>query len=387
MLEILILTLVSITTVSFTIIVVRFLFRFFKYEMQINRLLIVAIGGIEFGILVDCFRISSFLFFGIIEPATDNFFFVIKFFLFWVGLAAMVRVVMILSRQSGHEVKYESILRYSILAGLGTFSLLNLFTHETTPLSGINSFSGAGSFYLYQINQGLFIAILIFSFPVLVLLAVQLNKILKEVRDKPLAKQTLLLGLLFVLLVGERYFNLGHYFIPLSLTTFLIELSIVTFVSVSALLVFFTNPDFLEALSTYFCVRSIYMIMKKGGQLLFGYDFQKEIQKNVLSPDQLLLGGFVYAVSRGLEMSIQPGATIDTIQVGDMNLIFKHSKYVIGLAFISEDIPLVHFNLLLLMQRFERTYEKELEMWTGDLSAFETDMPKQWIYELFRSEK
>ena len=374
----LLLVLSFIIIVTFSVLIIRFLIQFLKHDMKLTRYLIVAIYSISFGILYDSSRVISFILFGFLDETTDRFFFALKFFLIFIAVAAMIRIVFILNRQSGHEIKYDALIRYAIMGAIGVISAINIFTFTPEPISG---FPG---FFTYRINELLFFSIIAVTIPFLIYIFMRLRIFVKEIREKAIRYQMIFLGVVFVVLILERLYNLGHTFIPHSFDTLVAEFWLITFISISALVIFLKYPDLLELISTYFCVKSIYVIKKKGGQLLFGYDFHGEGDEDFTNPENLLLGGFIYAISRGLEVTLRLSGDLELIQIEDKYLIFKQGRFVVGLVFATEDLPATQFKLLLFLQKFERFYENSLRKWKGDLSEFQSETVMKWIYEIFR---
>lgn len=378
MFEAVLISLIFVIVVSFSILLVRFIILFLKHDLRINRLLIIAMFSFVFGILYDCFRVVAYIFLDFVDLAADRFFFSIKFFFIFVGVAAMTRVVFMLNQQSGRKLKFESVIRYSVIAAAGILSIVNAFTFSERFITG---FPG---FYTFRIDQTLFLIITGLSIPFMAFLTIRMNLILKELRDKTIKKQMIFLLFIFVFLMIERFYSIGSSFVPHSLDLLIVEYAWIAFVSVSSLVIFLKYPDMLEMISLYFCVKSIYIIKKKGGQLLFGFDFHKEKEQESITYEKLLLGGFLYAVCRGLEVTLRLSGDLELIQVEDLNLLFKQGKHVVGLVFATENLPTTDLKLLYLLQKFERQYETNLVHWTGDLSEFQTETLEAWMYEIFR---
>lgn len=191
--------------------------------------------------------------------------------------------------------------------------------------------------------------------------------------------------IIFAFIIIERVISLGMYFIlPNSRLTIIADLLVLSFLLTMSLIVLLKNPEFLENISTYFNVKSIYFIKKTGGQLLYSYNFESEQSVMAISPNQFLLGGFIHAVTLGLEQLLKDWGKMETIKVGDTFLLFKDGKYVLGIIFTTQVTPMLHLKLLMLMQKFEQLFEKSLQNWTGILKEFESDQIKNWIIENFR---
>lgn len=378
MIAIVLLTLASITMVASSVLIFKYLINFFKNDTIINRLLIIGMFGVLFGVLIDCSRILVFHISKFIDITLDRSLFATKFVLLFVGIAAVIRVVHILNRQSGNRIKYEALIRYLIITLIVIFSIYNLFTFVPVEILGLPGF------YVLEIDRIIYIIIIIISILLVLYTTIKLIQIIDKIRDKTIVRPFLIIIFLFSALVLERFYSIGHLFVDRSSTLLILELSILASIAVSSLVMFLKNPTLFEMISTYFCVKSIYLIIKKGGQLIYGHDFQREIESETIDQEFLLLGGFIYAVSQGLEATLNLSGDLELIEVENNYLLFSSGKYILGLAFVTENFPTLKLKLILLLQRFETYFENSLKDWKGDLSKFNLKTVDNWVSEIFR---
>ena len=128
-------------------------------------------------------------------------------------------------------------------------------------------------------------------------------------------------------------------------------------------------PRFMDNFSTYFCVKSLFLI-KDSGQTILGLDFQQNPDENYRAQKDLLLGGFLYAISSGLEFTAALKGKLKTLEIGDTTLIIKYGKYTFGVLFVTEHTETIYEHFNAFMEEFEEKYEKPLKNWTGEITQF-----------------
>ena len=377
MLDTIMVTMVFIVLIGVVLLLIRLSILFLRQQISITRLFIGAYYCFGFVILWECYRILYFVFTKSVDVPFDRFAFALNFFLIIFAVSLISQATMIGSKQSGHRISHDTFIKNIYFVAAIIFAILNGYTYYQSELN-------AFGFYTYQVNTTLTIIIIIVYTPLLIFMIIKNIITLKEIRNKILLIQISILSSLFVIMIVERFLILTLYNFLLSPLAILIDLFIILCIALSSLILSIKNIKIFEEISTYFNVKSVYLLWKKDGQMIYGYDFQKEGDPDPFAPDRLLLGGFIYAISHGLEASLKTEGQLESIQIGDITLLFKHGKYVIGILFITEETPMVHLKLLLLMQRFERRYKTELEHRTGDLSKLSLPTLQDWIDEMFR---
>ncbi|NVM54326.1 MAG: hypothetical protein HWN66_11545 [Candidatus Helarchaeota archaeon] len=271
----------------------------------------------------------------------------------------------------------ESTIKFINLIGIGVFSFVNFFTFTITNMNELG-------FYSYQIHEILSYITYAFYLPLFIFMFFKARLFISEIKDKTFSNHILFLTIIVLATLIERFISNAHYtIIPYSVQFIVIDLLTITVLGTITLLMIFKNPEFLEALSTYYSVRSIYLISKKGGQVIFRHNFQIPDEETVL-PDQLLLGGFIYAITSGLEATLQMEGKMEAIRVGDIFIIFKHGKNILGIVFATYETSILHLKLHMLMQRFESYYSSILNNWVGDLTQFDSGILQEWVIEIFK---
>ena len=376
-LDIVVIILDFIIAIAFSSLIITFSIHLYKQFTKFKQLMLITLLGFGFGILYDCIRSISWIFSGTFLVEIDSFMFFLKVFLILVGMYCMLGVVVTLNKQSGREIKYVLIIKALYIFLTGFFATLNattFFTKDTTEFG----------FYAYQVDEVTYILMLVFYLPFFIFLANESRYFVTKVENPVLTNQFKFLGVLFGFLFVERFYTIGHYYFPFTNVFHLVDLSLLTFISLGSWILFFRNKNLMDMISTYFNVTSIYLIRKEGGQLLFNHDFKEQDAQDALSPTRFLLGGFIHAATRGLEHILKIWGKMEAIKIGDTTLLFKDGKYMLGIIFVSENIPIVHLRLIMLMQKFERQFEHALENWTGNLSMFKSDEIQNWVLEIFR---
>lgn len=385
MLDVLIVSLILITLVLGSWQIITYAIRPLRHRTQINQLLFVAFVSIGFGILYDCFRTLSFMYLGDIWidggiwSYLDRIFYFFKFFLLLMGVSAILRVIFILNRQSGQKVAKETPIRYLYIILTIVLSILNYYTPEKIP-----SNPGIGfpqNFFTYQVNPYLYFLTLSFYLPLFFYMIIKIKAVLKVVKSRKLPNELIFFGIFVAALFNERNINLAAYLLFDPILINVLEFTFLAIVVASGFLLSLKYPNLVEDISAHFSMKSIYLLWKTGGIVMYKHNFGREESS---TPDLLLMGGFLYAISCGLEETLKVSREIKTIKVGNTLLLFEYGKHIFGLGFVSENIHLLHQKLVRLIERFEKYYETDLEEWEGDLSKFDEDLIQSWVHEIFR---
>ena len=368
--------LVCIIIVPVSSLILRFLIQIIKHRTQVNQLIIGAYFGLAFGLLWECYRILAFVFTGSVDVPFDQFAFAIKFALVLLAVYAIISLLSILSRHSGQEVKHQSFIKSFYFLAAIVFSTLNGFTYYPSEL---NEFG----FYIYQVHPILAVIVLAFYIPGTIYVLFIGGLFIKKIKKKSFYRRMIVLAAVFGSLLVERYLHVIFYPLFSTYIGVIMDLVVMVIAAIGSFLLF-KNISILEEISVYFCVRSIYLISKTGGQMIYGCDLQEVDAEDPLAPDRLLLGGFIFAVTQGLGNSLRTTKEIEIIKFGDITLLFKYTAYLFGVVLVSETVPLVHKKLGILVEKVEDHYKDALENWTGNLSQFKSEEINQWVIEIFR---
>jgi hypothetical protein len=196
---------------------------------------------------------------------------------------------------------------------------------------------------------------------------------------------------LIILIAFERLANINFYssvFSSLfhsSLYGLLADsLFILILLSLVSYNLFFGRIDLLETISSFFCLKTLYIIKKESGHVFYEHEFRAGESSSALLTDRFLLGGFLYAITQGLELGLGLSGDIDIIQAGKTTLLLRHGKYVFGLLFTIEYTRTLEEMIRKFMDRFEQSYASVLENWPRDLSAIRMEQLNAWTLEIFK---
>ncbi|MFX1449613.1 MAG: hypothetical protein ACFFCM_02150, partial [Promethearchaeota archaeon] len=319
----------------------------------------------------------NFIVSGYIHYDFDRISYIFKLPTVLVTYSLLARLLFKFMEVSGYKTKKYMYIRifFSIIAT--TLPIINLFTFYQSY------FYEPFGFYMFMVNPILRIIIYCLYTPYLLFIGIKGQKLLIEIKNKDMKKRISYIFTIFGILILGRLLNLG-YFLPFSnhILTYIIDYLIL---SISLLFLSYfaiKYPKMLQSISTYFSVKSIYII-QKSGILIFDYDFRKEITEDSITPRQILLGGFMHTLNKGLKSFFELTGEVNTINFGNIIVLVKHGKHIIAILSASENNPMVHKKLSLLIEKFETMYEKELENWTEDY-VFNSEDIENMIYEIFR---
>ncbi len=351
-----------------------------KHSTQLNQFIMIFISLLGYGIIFDCYRVITISIIGFVPEFIDKFNYIVKTITIFLSIIMAVQIAVIMGEQSGHKIKNKLLLRImiSFYIVLSCFiSILNLFTLSKTETNEMG-------FYTYQINFNLYLIIFIFAFIFAIFTSNQTIIFLKGVRNEKLLIRMILFALIYVSLLIERFANIGIYFVfGNTPEIFIIGIFLLTLIVAFAFFFTIRYPDYLESLSAYFSVKSIYLI-NNNGLLLYEFDLQKEFYLSPLASKKILVGGFIYGLARGLPEVLKLGRDVNSINFGDLNLLFKHGKYVIGLLFITDYTPIISVKLNKFIEIFEDKFNVQLENWDGRIDIFDSKIVEDLIFKIFR---
>ncbi len=369
---------VSIFILS-TILILYYFIYLLKIKEQnfIVQLVLLILVSTGYSILYETIRLFAFLGFIPYEGTFDiiGYYFVIFLTLF--SFSLLFKLLLILAKQKGQEIKYGEVIRnvYLIII-IGLFGVNALTYIESSPVEF--------GYFEFETHPILFYIILIIYLPYLTFMFKTFRGLFKEVNNKRIKRQFVAVRTIFVVILIERLVDLGgSYLFPVTFLRIFIEYSFLFLILIVAVFFILSERDFFENLSSYFCVKSIFFI-RKTGQMLFGYQFHEHESQISFSSDELLIGGFIYAISNGLKMSLNIEGEIDEIEIGETTLIIEHGKETFAIFFVSEHTNKLHEKIKTFIKEFETNFKDELENWTGDISQFHSEKTQALIFDIFK---
>ena len=350
-----------------------------QFPSKINKNVIKVSICFGFGISYDLLRLIPLIFSIPIDPFVDQFAFCVKFFLFLLGIYYEFQIQFIFLKNAGYKIKHEELIRALFITFILTFSTLSIpFSFRSTPdLIGI---------YRYELNAIVFLIMLIFLIPVMIYVAYQTKSLIDKVKDKTTSNKFIIAIILFVTIAIERFITIRPSLIfNFNYFNTIVDLSILMGIAIAATMTFIKYSDIMEATNEYFNINSIFII-KNNGDLLYSYELLEDNPEDTYSPRKLLLGGFIYAISQGVEEALKVDKKIASIILGKgtYNLIIKYGKYTIGVLFIKETSLIFENKLMRFINNFEILHKQELENWRGKIADIREDDLKIFIKDLFR---
>jgi len=145
------------------------------------------------------------------------------------------------------------------------------------------------------------------------------------------------------------------------------------------LILFYKKPKILVHFGSSVGVRSIF-IVRNNGMTIYTKDFAKAtvINKEDKSRINLLIGGFVYAISHGIREIIRKEyeANLKSMNFGSIKMIFGYGKKVFGVLFTHSVNDYLQRKLTEFIDEFEKVNAETLDSNMGDVT-YMTRKPKK----------
>lgn len=312
-----------------------------------------------------------------LPPFIDQFAFCVKFFMFLVAIYFEVRLLALLLKNSGHPIKYDNILRGSLLAIVGIFTLLAVFNSYALPAPEIGM-------YVYRIDGRFYTLMLAFVLSLFAYMFFKSRNIFKVVKDRRIIIKLIIAIALFTLLTWERHYsNRPFLFLPFGNLEIILDLIFLFLIILAVSITLLVFPDIAESINAYFSVSSLYII-KDNGSLLYSYHFGKKLSKDVYSAHNLFLAGFIFTITKGLESAMGIDSELRTLDYGENKLLLCQGEFVFGVILCSDHSPLIEERLNKFIKKFETTYTKELKEWKGKVSFLEKGGIEEEILSIFK---
>ncbi len=363
-------------TIFIPFLLLRYSFQYLKLKTDMTRLILIGFSALGFGLIYSCARTLSFLVFGGIDGEIDLICFYITVFLALLAVNAAIQIIFILSKQAGHPVKGASIIRYFYLILTFVITFLNLIFNNKSNLYEFG-------YYVFQLHPLIFYLIIGFYVPLILFVCFRLLIILKEIKSKRVLTEISVVCVILAALIVERYFNM-IYISPPIYHFLLFNLSFITVIWVSAHIFLSIDPEFLENVSSYFGAKSLYIMRKDNGQIIYTYEFRKDETESALIENKILLGGFMFAISSGLEDMLEVPGKIEFINFGSITILFTHGNYVFGTMLARDQTPIIQRRFRQFLSKFEFHYKDVLESSMDDLSLLNTKEIDGWITDIFK---
>ncbi|MBD3230966.1 MAG: hypothetical protein GF329_22495 [Candidatus Lokiarchaeota archaeon] len=350
MLEIIILSMIIIG-LCFAIFI-KFQMEYSKNRTDTSRYLsiIFTCFGLEMACSYGNLLVSIFT--GIINPPWYRYVFVLTFALIMLSVAAEISLILKFYEYSDHKVKYSFLHRLFYFFLVIILSIYAGFTFYRVDFIE-NGFS------LHQINLMLLILLAVIYIPISVIILILYRKSIKGIRNKSLIYPMHVAIFLTSFSTFDRFSYFGFYNIIPDYNIFVLINIICVFILVFTLIFMFIYPDFAESLGIYFSVKSIYLITKSG-RTIFSHNFKNNSDNNnLINSDEFMIGGFISAMSSGLEKAIKLKGKINKLSIGNIKLLFNDGENIIGVLIVNEANERLLHTLMDFVNQFEKLYDNE----------------------------
>ncbi|HUX98343.1 MAG TPA: hypothetical protein VMV49_02200, partial [Candidatus Deferrimicrobium sp.] len=113
-------------------------------------------------------------------------------------------------------------------------------------------------------------------------------------------------------------------------------------------------------------------VIHQNGISIAHYQFrkEKEVDDGKKPLDELLIAGGLASISQVISNIIKSEKHLDTVDHGDVKLLFDYGKYLINVLVVDEVLETLRDKLKKFTKLVEFLYEDHLVRWDGDLSQF-----------------
>ena len=376
MIRYLILILAVMTAIFGIPIFIKNVIQYIKYKTRITKLIGIIFYSFGSGIIWESYRITFFLLFGGFWQELDNFFFISLVFFIFVGIYCSIKLTLNFSEQSGHKARSDIFINFFYFLLIPILSIINYYTFKTiTNELGFNNF---------QVHPIMIILMCILYIPLALLLYIKYKTALNEIKNKETIRLSKILVFFMLLIPLERIWTIAYsYYVPNNALVIMYNLILINIYIIGIFIVLFKHPDFLESISTYFSFQTLYII-KNNGDVIFGYDFQKDNYIDVFESKSILLGGLMYILTHAIEQVMEKGK-VEHIKMGNLTVLINYSKHVFGSLLSIEYTPIIKLKFTTFVKKFEEKYENQLTNWNGNISRFTSNEKLlNLLYEIFR---
>ena len=270
------------------------------------------------------------------------------------AVAAVYTLLRFIREATSQIQKANFVLIYTGVIAIVSFSL-NVNTHVYFTVDGHNIF-GMLPIQFFPVTGFIFISILF-----VIKHIIQATKLYdQEIRRK---MNTYLL-LIIIYIISACYLAAVHTLELLLMTSIMLQ-----FALTGLIVSFYDEPDVLSKFWSYFSIQSIHVI-HKDGRTMFSHDFLQQKEEEVASMEMLLIGGFIHAITQGIEQITKIKASIKLIDLQKVKLAFYFGMHCFGILFTKEINDRIHEKLKSFMKEFELRYGPIIRNWDGNLEPF-----------------
>ncbi len=109
-------------------------------------------------------------------------------------------------------------------------------------------------------------------------------------------------------------------------------------------------------------------IMHQSGLSIAHFNYNQD--KDAQSIDDLLMAGGLTSLSQVISSMVQSEKKLDSVDHGDLKLLFQYGKYLINVLVVSAPLVILRSKLRKVTDTLEMLYKEEFAHWDGDLTRF-----------------
>ncbi|MFX1449280.1 MAG: hypothetical protein ACFFCM_00475 [Promethearchaeota archaeon] len=379
MLNIIILILAIVVFIFGYPILINYVTRYLRYRASNTQYITLILISFGISIYWESYRTFSFIVFHGIFKALDEFLFIFGTFFIFVGIFITVELTISVIKKSGFDSKTLLIIRTISFLAIPLISILNFFTYSRTEPNNLG-------IYVFQVHLSLIPIFYLIYLPIALFLSYKIKNTQKEIKNRRTAGIFTIFSIFLIVIVVERLFSVSYiYYYGNDELANILNFSLKSGYFIGLFILIFKFPDFIEFIGVYFDLKSIYLITKNG-ETVYRFDFQI-IDKNLSSTARdLVLGGFIYAISGGLKHVIDVTGELETIKIGNITIIFKFGEKLFGTLITADNTPILEDKLSKFVKEVETEFKEVIDHWVGDISLFKDDEKTidTIIMEIFR---
>ncbi len=365
---------VIIIYIPFLYIIIK---NYFVYQTRINSLLLRITFCFGFAYTYDFLRVGFFIFNWYLYPFADLTGYCVKYMLFLIGFYYEARLISILNKNSGNEMKFENIRKTIHLVFIGCFFAICLLTIKQTEVS-------PSGLYTFAPSVGLFLPMTIFFGIVSTILVFMAAKLVLNTKEKEVKKRVIITVLFFGFLTLINYLNIRNFILfPYDYPYILFFISYILILLGCLLFASLKFKGLLEVLNLYFNIDSLYVISEKG-EFILSHDFKEMDSEEVHTSRKEMLGGFIYAITRGVGLALKIDAKVNLLDFGDLKLVIEQGKYTYVVLLINEYSPIFEEKIIKIVNEIENSFESDLKTINKEISEQKKEEILKLIYNLLR---
>ena len=346
-----------------------------KFQSKVNDLITRISAFLGISISYDSLRLIFFIFDLPIPHFYDQVGYCLKLLVIYLALYYEFRLLNILMNSSNHEFKYEQIIRFFFNLLISIAALGSTFTSYPTETSPFG-------FNIYKMNDFLLYGLMGSTLIIFIYILFQSRIFFQEIKNKRTRKLLLVVFCLVGILTVDRVVSCGTIVGHIHYYSFIPKIVITLTISTVMSIFFLKYPNFLESFNVYLNLKALHVI-KNNGHLVYSYNFFNEEEQDMGTQRNLLLGGIIYAVTKGMPISMETENEIKVLEFGEEILLLGNGKEVFAVLEVLVNADILESKLNSFIALFEETYLEDLKNWVGLINKFSNKTTKDLIYKVF----